>query len=238
MFASFDAFCVPLLFSTILSYAGRIHCHNKPRCIWQRFDKHRRDVSNNCQIHATVVAATFRGGVVNEKTAVLLADAFEGMLAEYQMSATELFEIISDAKLPPKGKKWVRLGFMGGLKNIFLKMPELPAEKVSEALALLDAFRKSPHKMRKLLAQTVKTLPHAPGGPPKKIKPDEERTVCLEIEALRAEYDTREAIRRVAAKRHVSERTVYRIWGKYHPKKTKSKNGSKVQTAVRNKAIG
>ena len=73
--------------------------------------------------------------------------------------------------------------------------------------------------MRKLLMETAKELPHPPGGPPKKIKPEEERTVCAEIIALRDECDTREAIRRIAAKRHVSDRTIYRIWGKYHPKK-------------------
>jgi hypothetical protein len=65
----------------------------------------------------------------------------------------------------------------------------------------------------------MKEMPHAPGGPPRKIKLDEEKIVCSEIIALRAEVDTREAIRRVAAKRGVSERTIYRIWGKRYPKK-------------------
>jgi hypothetical protein len=52
-----------------------------------------------------------------------------------------------------------------------------------------------------------------------RFKQEEEPIICVEIMGIRTECDTREAIRRVAAKRHASERTIYGIWGKHHPKK-------------------
>jgi hypothetical protein len=156
---------------------------------------------------------------VKDKTADLLAEAFEGMLAEHGVSAANIIGALLGAQLPPKHKRIARIGFMAGMKPMFKKMPEPTKEQISEALAIIDVFRRAPQKMRKVLMQTAKQLPHALGGPPRKIQPQEERTVCTEILALRDEYDTREAIRRVAAKRHVSDRTIYRIWGKYHPKK-------------------
>jgi hypothetical protein len=159
---------------------------------------------------------------MKDKTATLLAETFEAMLAEHQLSATEILGMLLGAPVPPKLKKLARFGFKAGLKKVFKKMPEPRKEKVTEALAMISALKGAPHKIRKMLTQAVKELPHAPGGPPKKIKPEEELTVCAEIASLRAEHDTREAIRRVAAKRHVSDRTIYRIWGKYHPKKRKS----------------
>lgn len=158
---------------------------------------------------------------MKDHTAEILAEALEGLLKESQMSAAEIMEALTGVQLSPKERKFVRIGLKAGIKHTFKKSPEPTKDQLSEALAMLNALKGTPHKVRKLLMKVAKDLPHAPGGPRKKIKPEEERTVCAEIIALRAEYDTREAIRRVASKREASERTVYRVWGKYYPKKKK-----------------
>jgi hypothetical protein len=156
---------------------------------------------------------------VKDKTAELLSETLEGILAECGTSATDIIGALLGTPLPPKERGLARFGLKAGMKGMFKKMPEPTKKELSQSLAILKAFRGSPQKMRKVLMQTAKELPHALGGPPRKVQPEEERTVCAEILALRDEYDTREAIRRVAASWHVSERTIYRIWGKYHPKK-------------------
>jgi hypothetical protein len=158
---------------------------------------------------------------VKDKTATKLADAFEAMLAEHRLSSTEILEVMLGAPLPSRHKKLARIGFKAGLKHLFKETPEPKKEKVTEMLAMFSVLKGAPHKIRKMLMQGAKEMPHAPGGPPRKIRLEEEITVCAEITSLKAEHDTREAIRRVAAKRHVSVRTIYRIWGKYHPKKRK-----------------
>ena len=152
----------------------------------------------------------------------MLAEGIEGLLVQYRWSAADILEAITGASLSSKEmKKFVHIGLKAGIKRTFKKSPEPSKEKVEEALALIKALKDSPHMARKLFMETAKKLPHAPGGPLRKIKPEQEVTVCAEIIALRAHLDTREAIRRVASKRGVSERTIYRIWGKYHPKKKK-----------------
>jgi hypothetical protein len=156
---------------------------------------------------------------VKDKTADLLADAFEGMLAEHGLSAANMVGALLGVPIPPKHKKFARIGLKAGMRPMFKKLPEPTKEQMSEVLATLEVLKRAPQKMRKIFMQTAKQLPHALGGPPRKIQPEKERTVCTEILALRDEYDTREAIRRVAAKWDVSDRTIYRIWGKFHPKK-------------------
>lgn len=128
-----------------------------------------------------------------------------------------------DSPLPPEGKKCARIGLKAGIKASFIEFPEPKKEKLLHALAMINALKGAPHQARKLFMKVAKDLPHAPGGPLKKIKSEEEVTVCAEIIALRPEMDTREAIRLVASKRRVSERTIYRIWGRYYPKKRKLK---------------
>jgi hypothetical protein len=120
----------------------------------------------------------------------------------------------------------LELPFLDNIGNSFAwatkrggNQPEPSKAQLVETIAMIRAFKSAPHKMRSLIKQKMKEMPHAPGGPPRKIKLEEEKTVCSEIIALRAEVDTREAIKRVAAKRGVSERTIYRIWGKRYPKK-------------------
>jgi hypothetical protein len=142
---------------------------------------------------------------VKDDTADLLVDALEETLAEYGVSATEIIATLLGAPLPPKERKLARIGFKAGMRPMFKKMPEPTKKQLSQGLTIIKAFKGSPQKMRKILMQTAKELPHALGGPPRKIQPEEERTVCAEILALRDEYDTREAVRRVAAKRNVSD---------------------------------
>lgn len=163
-----------------------------------------------------------RGVFLKDKTAERLAEAFEDLLAQSQLTATEIMKALVGAPLSSKEKVVVRIGLKGGMKQTLKKYPEPSKDKLSQVFAMINALKGTPHKLRELLEETAKELPHAPGGARKKIKPEEETTVCAEIIALRAEYDTRDAIRRVASKRGVSERTVYRVWGKYHPKKRRS----------------
>ena len=159
--------------------------------------------------------------MLRDETAERLANALEELLAEYQLTAAEIMKVFAGAPLSSKEKKVVRIGLKAGMKESFKEYPEPSKEKLAESLALIKALKDSPHMARKLLIGTGKQLPHAPGGPLRKIKPEEEGTVCAEIMALRPHCDTREAIQRVASKRGVSERTIYRIWGKYYPKKKK-----------------
>lgn len=166
--------------------------------------------------------------MLKDKTAERLTEALEGLLTEYHLSASEIMETLVGAPLPSGVKKYARIGLKAGIKQSFMKAPEPKKEKLLQALAMINALKKAPHKARKLLMKTAKDLPHAPGGPLKKIKSEDEVAVCTEIFALRSECDTREAIRRVASKRSVSERTIYRIWGKYYPKKRKLKASVKV----------
>lgn len=158
---------------------------------------------------------------LKDKTAERLAEALEDLLAQNHLSATEIMEALVGTPLSSKEKQVVRVGLKGGFKQTFEEYPEPTKEKLSKAFAMINALKSTPHKLRKLFMETAKELPHAPGGPRRKIKPEEETTVCAEILVLRAQYDTREAIRHVASKHGVSERTIYRIWGKYHPKKKK-----------------
>jgi hypothetical protein len=144
------------------------------------------------------------------------------MLASMGFSATEVLGAMLGSPVPKQYQRFARIGYRAGWKAAIKKSSEPSKEKLNEALAMIRAFKNTPQKMRTLLKQTIKKLPHAPGGPPRKIKPEEELIIYTEIMGLRADCDTREAIRRIAAKRHASERTVYRIWGKYHPKKKKS----------------
>jgi hypothetical protein len=124
-----------------------------------------------------------------------------------------------ESPVPKPYQRLARIGYKAGLTSSFKKSPEPSKAKLAGALGMIRALKSTLHKMRTLLKQTVKNLPHAPGGPPRKIKQKEELIICAEIMGLRSECDTREAIRRVAAKRHASERTIYRIWGRHHPKK-------------------
>jgi hypothetical protein len=161
---------------------------------------------------------------LKDQTAKQIADALEEMLEATGFSATQVLGAMLGAPVPKAYQRLARIGYKAGFRSAFKKNPEPDKAKLTEALAMIRAFKSTPHKMRTFLKQTIKNLPHAPGGPPRKIKPEEELFICTEIMGLRAECDTREAIRRVAAKRRVSERTIYRVWGKHYPKKKKSRS--------------
>lgn len=160
---------------------------------------------------------------MKDETVNQLVDELMDLLETAGLSAAELMEGLLEAPLPKQYLKFVRMGFKGGWKSILKRSPEPTEVQVKETIAMIRAFKNTPHELRSLIKRKMKEMPHAPGGAPWKIKPAEEKTVCSEIIALRAELDTRGAIRRVAAKRGVSERTIYRIWGKYHPKKKSTK---------------
>jgi hypothetical protein len=158
-------------------------------------------------------------------TAILIVNEMEKMFEATGFSATQVLGAMMNSPIPKPMQKMARLGYKAGWVSIFKSKPEPTKAQLAEMLAIIQAFKNAPHNMRSLLVQRVKELPHPPGGPPRKVKPEEERTLCAEIIALRPECDTREAIRRVAAKRQISERTVYRIWGKHYPKKKRKPAG-------------
>jgi hypothetical protein len=160
---------------------------------------------------------------VKDETVNQIVDELVGLLEATGISAVEVMQGVLEAPIPKKHMKFARMGFKGGWKSILKRSPEPSKAKVTETIAMIRAFKNVPHKLRSLIKQKMKEMPHAPGGPPRKIKTEEEKTVCSEIIALRAELDTREAIKRVAVKRGVSERTIYRIWGKHYPKKKSRK---------------
>jgi hypothetical protein len=161
------------------------------------------------------------GYALEDKTANQLVNAVTEMLEANRVSVAEMIAIILDAPVPSKLKNLAKIGFNATFKHRFKSLPEPNQNELAEVLATIAAFKSTPHKFRALLKQRLKELPHAPGGPPRKVKPEEEKAICMEIQALRGQYDTREAIRHVARKLAVSERTIYRIWGKYYPKKKK-----------------
>jgi hypothetical protein len=160
--------------------------------------------------------------ILKDKTANQLADALVKMLESNHLSAEEVLGAMLGAPIPAKYKNLVEIGYKAGLKHKYKSLPEPDKDKLAEALAVIAAFKSAPQRFRTLIKARIKELPHGAGGAPRKVKLEEERTVCAEIQALKANLDTRDAIRQVARKRRVSERTIYRVWAKYYPKKKKS----------------
>ncbi len=156
---------------------------------------------------------------MKDKTIDLIVDELENMFEMTGMSAIEVMQGLLEVPVPKQYRKFVRMGYKAGWKSLLRPKPEPTKDQMAQIITIIRGFASAPHKMRSLIKQKMKEMPHAPGGAPRKIKAEEEKTVLSEVIALRAEVDTREAIRRVAAKHGVSERTIYRIWGKRYPKK-------------------
>jgi hypothetical protein len=159
---------------------------------------------------------------VNEKTADLLATALEQLFEVNKISATDVLGSILGAPVSATYRKYARIGYKAGLKHALKKMPEPSKKQVTESLAMIEAFKSTPAKMRSFLKNAIKELPHATGGPKRKLTRDEEAMACAEVAAHRAELGNREAIERVARKRKVSARTIYRILRDNRPKEKKS----------------
>jgi hypothetical protein len=156
---------------------------------------------------------------MKEKTAERLAGAVEELLEFYRISTKEFLEAMLGVSGSPEFKRVVRIGQRAGLKHSFKDMEEPSKQKLKETLSMLETLKSAPHKVRSILKQGIKELPRAPGGPPRKLTPDQEKMACAEVAALRADIGSREAIQRVARKRVISERTMYRIWRKHHRKR-------------------
>lgn len=156
---------------------------------------------------------------MRDKTANLLAEAFVDMLGGVKVSATQVLEAMLGAPIHPRFKKLARIGQKAGLAQALKSIPEPDKQTVAKALALIKTYKTMPQQMRSVLKQAVKGLPRARSGPQNKLKQEKEITACAEIATLRADYSNREAIHQVAVKNGVSDRTMYRIWRKNHPKK-------------------
>ena len=159
---------------------------------------------------------------MKEKTAKLLTDALEETFEAVGLSVTDFAAVVLGMPIPDNYRKFIRMGYKGYFTQQFKKQPEPNKEQLARMLGMIEQLGKAPRKMRSIMKQTLKTLPRDLGGSTRKVSVEDERVVCAEIMAFRSEYDNRQAIRVVARKRQASERTIYRIWGKYHPKKRKS----------------
>jgi hypothetical protein len=159
---------------------------------------------------------------VKAETAKQLTDAIMAALEAHRLTVEEFMGAFWEHPYPAKHKALIRPAQRASLFATLRAANEPTPAQLKRQLEMFDALRRSPEKMRALLKQRIKELPHPRGGAPRKVELQDERLVCAEVEALRAEYDTRGAIKRVAARRGVSERTIYRVWGKYHPKKNRT----------------
>jgi hypothetical protein len=172
------------------------------------------------------VAIRKGGDALKQEIAVRLAEALARTLETVGLSATEFAGAMLGIPIPEKEQKLVQMGYKAFLTQKFREMPEPSKAQLDQLLTMINAFGSAPQNLRSWMKHKVKELPHSPGGPPRKVKLAEELAVCAEIQANIVEYGTREAIRQVARRRKASERTIYRIWGKYHPKKKKARPAS------------
>jgi len=149
--------------------------------------------------------------VMKDETAKQIADTAEQVLKEIGISVEEIFKVTLRVPLSAKHKKLARIGVRHSLVEALKTAPEPTKSQRAEVFRLIEALKTAPYQIRSLLIQRAKALHHAPGGPPKKLSPAEEGLICAEVAALRGELGNREAVRRIAREKHVSERTIYRI---------------------------
>src|SRR6266542_5241662 len=101
------------------------------------------------------------GCPVKRKTATQLADAIVSALEAHQLSAETFLQALMDAPLPPSEKKLFRenlfqASYRSAWIRIFRNMEEPDEGKLAEALAMFEALRTAPGKMRTLLKQRIK----------------------------------------------------------------------------------
>jgi len=118
---------------------------------------------------------------VKDETADQLTDELMELLEATGLSGAEVMAGMLESQIPKQYLKFVGMGLKGGWKSLLKKSPEPKKEQVAEAIAMMRALKNAPHKMRSLMKQKMKQMPHAPGGPPRKIKPEEEKTVCSKL---------------------------------------------------------
>ena len=158
------------------------------------------------------------------ETARKLLAAFKGMLGAAGVTGEEILKSVLKISIPKKGKarvkKLLRAGFEAGFLEDMKRQPEPTEAQIAGVLQMLEALENSPSQVRRLLMQKVKELPHAPGGPRRKLTTTgKEIAACAEVISLHADLSHREALHRVALRHGMSDRTMYRVWRKHNPKR-------------------
>jgi hypothetical protein len=95
-------------------------------------------------------------------------------------------------------------------KRALMEAPEISPEQLEAVLSFLQEF---PYRIREMLPEVVKTMPHEPGGRPRSLTEPGKQRACAEIALLYGQgVRVGVAIKRVAQKFGVSERTIRRAW--------------------------
>jgi hypothetical protein len=151
------------------------------------------------------------GQIMKHETAKRIADELERMFEKTAISAIEILRTTLCLSIP--ARKFANTAHRATWVSLFSSQPEPSKEKIGETLAIIRAFANTHYGLRALLKQTE--IPHSQEGQSRKIKPEEELTVCAEIVELRAQCEAGETMQRVAVRHNVSTRTIYRIWRKH-----------------------
>lgn len=166
------------------------------------------------------------GHSMNRATARLLANRMSEAVEQAGMPVEEIVAYMLGSPLPPQWKRIARRVQRAGIVGELERLPDLTAEQLTECLAMIERVRTTPGEMRQRMKASLRSLPRKRGGPIRKVSRADEVSVCEEIRRLSESYDARKAVGLVATKRHVSERTIYRILEEHgqteprRPKKT------------------
>ena len=98
---------------------------------------------------------------MKEKTAIQIANALVAALDAHQLSAEAFVEALMAAPLPATYKKLFRSSSKAAWIGKFKKLPEPDEANLTQILAMFEALRVAPDKMRALLhiARTVRRQP-------------------------------------------------------------------------------
>jgi hypothetical protein len=95
-------------------------------------------------------------------------------------------------------------------KRLLMEGPEISPEELEKLLSFLQEIA---YRIREMLPEVAKTIPHDPGGRPISLTEAKKRQACAEIASLYGRgVGVGVAIKRVAQKFGVSERTLRRAW--------------------------
>jgi len=95
-------------------------------------------------------------------------------------------------------------------KRALMEGPEISPEQLEGVLSFLQSVA---YRIREMLPELVKSIPHEPGGRPRSLTEIQKKQVCTEIASWYGQgVRVGMAIKRVAQKIGVSERTVRRAW--------------------------
>jgi hypothetical protein len=95
-------------------------------------------------------------------------------------------------------------------KRVLMESPEVPPDQLENVLSFLQNL---PYMIREVIPEVAKAIPHDPGGRPISLTEPKKRQACAEIASLYGRgVRVGVAIKRVAQRFGVSERTVRRAW--------------------------